>query len=128
MDAKFEFCITCYSRIQIFRLSGPPKLFLWLFKITRFFKDYMDFRYENESGGNFFPQVHFYMEKPYKNLRKQQFSNSCKNSLACRTDPKFCISAYVSMQNLNLASIFVSGLTVTTSPVLMSRTDFENRN
>ena len=60
-------------------------------KITRFFKNYMDFPYENNSGENFFPQVHFYMEKPYKNLRKRQFSDSCKNSLAGRIDPKFCI-------------------------------------
>ena len=91
MDAKFEFCIKFYARIQIFRLLGPIKLFLWLFRITRFFKNYMDFPYENKSGGNFFPQVHFYMEKPYKNLRKRQFSNSCKSSSAGRFDPKFCI-------------------------------------
>ena len=43
--------------------------------------------------GDTFPQVHFYMEKPYKNLRKRQFSNSCKNSLAGSIDPNFCISA-----------------------------------
>ena len=42
-------------------------------------------------GETFFPQVHFYMEKPYKNLRNSQFSNSCKNGLASRIDPKFCI-------------------------------------
>ena len=52
----------------------------------------MDFPYENKSGGTF-PQVHFYMEKPSKNLRKWQFLNSCKNSLAGRIDPKFCIKA-----------------------------------
>ena len=50
------------------------------FKITRFFKNYMDFPCENKSGGNIIPQVHFSMEKPYENLRKRQFSNSCKNS------------------------------------------------
>ena len=33
----------------------------------------------------------FFMEKPYKNLRKRQFSNSYKNSLAGRIDPEFCI-------------------------------------
>ena len=105
MDAKFGFCIKFYARIQIFRLLGPTELLLWLFKINTFFKNYMDFPYKNKSGGNFFPQVHFYMEKPYKNLRKRQFLDSCKNSLAGRIDPKFFIWLYVSMQNLNLASI-----------------------
>ena len=54
MDAKFGFCIKFYAKIQIFRLLGPTKLFLWLFKITRFFKNYMDFPQENKSGGNLF--------------------------------------------------------------------------
>ena len=91
IDTKFGFCIKFYARIQIFRLLGPTKLLLWLFKITRFFKSYMDFPYKTNLGETFFPQVHFYMEKPHKNLRKRPFSNSCKNSLASRIDPKFCI-------------------------------------
>ena len=43
IDAKFGliFCIKFYARIQTFRLLGPPKLFLWLFKIARFFKNYI---------------------------------------------------------------------------------------
>ena len=53
MDAKFGFRIKFYARIQIFRLLGPPELFLWLFKINRFFKNYMEFPYENKSVGNF---------------------------------------------------------------------------
>ena len=30
MEAKFGFCMKFYARIQIFRLVGPTKLFLWL--------------------------------------------------------------------------------------------------
>ena len=82
-----------------------PNSFYGHLKITRSLQNYMDFPYVRKSGGNFFPQFHFYMEKPYKNIRKRQFSNSYKNSLAGRIDPKCCIYAYVSMQNLNLASI-----------------------
>ena len=61
MDAKFRFCITFYARIQILRLVRPTKLFLWLYKITRFLKNYMDFpiREQLESGGNFFPKFIF---------------------------------------------------------------------
>ena len=70
--------------------SDLPNSFNGHLKISRFFKNYMDLLYENKSGETS-PQVHFYMEKPYKNLRKRQFSNSCKNSLAGRIDPKFCI-------------------------------------
>ena len=77
----------------MFRLLGPTELFLWALKNHQTFQELMDFRYENKSGGNFFPQVHFYLEKPYKNLRKRQFSNSCKNSYAGCIDPKFCIYA-----------------------------------
>ena len=45
-------------------------------------------------GETFVPVVHFYIEKPYiKNLRKRKISNSCKNSLAGRIDPNFCIKA-----------------------------------
>ena len=52
----FSSCRGGVARIQIFRLLGLTKLFLWLFKITRFFKNYMDFPYENKPGENFFPQ------------------------------------------------------------------------
>ena len=61
IDTKFEFCIKFYARIN-FRLLGPTKLFLWLFIITRFFKNYMDFPYENKSGGNFPPSSFLYLE------------------------------------------------------------------
>ena len=44
-------------------------------------------------GVTFFPQVHFYMEKLFKNLRKRQFLNSCKSSSAGRIDSKVCIKA-----------------------------------
>ena len=71
MDAKFEFCIKFYARIQIFRLLGPTKFFLWPFKILHLG---ISFDAESEFG------IHF-----------------------------------------------VSGSMVTTSLVLMSRTDFENK-
>ena len=91
MDAKFEFCIKFYARIQLFRLLGPPKLFFYgCLKIPDFSRIISTFHMETKLGETF-PQVHFYMKKPYKNLRKQQFSNSCKNSLAGRIDPKFYI-------------------------------------
>ena len=61
MDAKFGFCIKLYARIQILRSLGPPKLFLWLFKITRFFKNY-GLPYENKSEGNFPPGSFLYGE------------------------------------------------------------------
>ena len=77
-------------------------------------------------GETFFLQVHFYMKKPYKNLRKNQFSNSCKNSLAAHIDPKFCILGISFDAESEFGIHFVSGSTVTTSLVLMSRTDFEN--
>ena len=124
MDAKFRFCITFYARIQSFKLLGPTKLFLWLFKITRFFKKYMDFPYEEKSGKNF-PHVHFYMDKPYKNLRKRQFSDSCKNNLAGHIDPKF-LHLGISFDGESEFGIhFFPGATVTTSLVLMSRIDVE---
>ena len=85
MDATFGFRIKFYARIRIFRLLGPTKLVLWPLKI---FKNYMNFPYETKPGGNF-PPSSFYLEKPYKNLRKLQFSDSCKNSLAGRIDQKF---------------------------------------
>ena len=53
MNVKFGFYIKFHARIQIFRLLGHTKLYLWVFKITRFFKRYMDFPYENKPGENF---------------------------------------------------------------------------
>ena len=65
------------------------------------------------------------MEKPYKNLRKRQFSNSSKNSLAGRIDKILHLGTNFNAES-EFGIHFVSGLTVTTSLVLMSRTDFEN--
>ena len=59
MDAKFGFCIKFYTRMQIVRLLGRIRLFLWPFKNCQIFKNYMDFPYENKSGGNFFPKFIF---------------------------------------------------------------------
>ena len=92
MDAKFGFCIKFYARIQIFRLLGHlPNSFYDYLKSLDFSRVIWTFHIKTNLGETFFPQVNFYMEKPYKNLRKRQFSNSCKNSLAGRIDPKFCM-------------------------------------
>ena len=71
------------------------------------------------------------MEKPYKNFRKQQFSDSCKtDSLAGCIDPNIqpkILHLGISFDAESEFGIhFVSGSMVTTSLVLMSRTDFEN--
>ena len=78
MDAKFGFCIKVYTRIQIFRLLGHTKLFLWLFKITRFFKNDMDFRYENKSGGNFSPKFIFIWRSHIKISENGNFQTDVK--------------------------------------------------
>ena len=59
MDVKFGFHIKFYDRIQIFRLLGPTKLFLWPFKNRQIFQELMDFPYENKSGGKNFPPSSF---------------------------------------------------------------------
>ena len=125
MDAKFGFCIKFYARIQIFRLLGPPKLFSWLIKITRFFKNYMDFPYENKSGGTLFPQVHFYMEKPYKISENGNFQTAVKIVWQVVLTQNFAFRHKVRCR-ISIWHHFVSGSAVTTSLVLMSRTDFEN--
>ena len=79
--------------------DNPPKIrtctssFYGYLKSPDFSRIIWTFHIKTNLGETFFPQVHFYMKKPYKNLRKQQFSNSFKNSLTGRIEPKFCILA-----------------------------------
>ena len=78
MDAKFGFSIKFYARIQIFRLLGPTKLFSWPFKITRFFKNYMEFPYENKSGENFSPKFIFIWRSHTKISENGNFQTAVK--------------------------------------------------
>ena len=78
MDAKFGFCIKFYARIQIFRLLGPPKLFLWPFKTNRFVKNYVDFPHENKSGGNISPKFIFIWRSHIKILENSNFQTAVK--------------------------------------------------
>ena len=61
-----------------FMLLGPTKLFLWPFKITRFFKNYMDFSYEKRSGGNFFPKFIFIWRSHIKISENGNFQTAVK--------------------------------------------------
>ena len=78
MNAKFGFCIEFYARIPIFRLLAPTRLFSWLFKITRFLKNYMDFPYENKSGGNFPPKFIFIWKSHIKISENGNFQTAAK--------------------------------------------------
>ena len=49
---------------------------LWLFKITRFFENYMDFPYENKSGGNFSPKFIFIWRSHIKILENSNFQTA----------------------------------------------------
>ena len=124
MDAKFGFSIKFYARIQIFRLLGPIKLFLWLFKITRFFKNYMVFPYEN----NFSPKFIFLWRSHIKISENGSLQTAVKVVRQVVLTQNFA-SRLISFDAESEFGIhFVSGSTVTTSLVLMSRTDFENKS
>ena len=86
----------------------------------------MDFPYENKSGGNFSPKFIFIWRSHIKIRENSNFQTAVKIvwqvalpkilhlGISCDAESEFGIH-------------FVSGSTVTTSFVLMSRTDFENR-
>ena len=93
MDAKFGlYCASNFMpEYKFLGYQGLPNSFNSYLKSPDFSRIIWTSHMKTNLGETFFPQVHFYTEKPYKNLKKQQFSSSCKNSLAGRIDPKFCI-------------------------------------
>ena len=103
-----------------------PYSFYGHLKITRFFKNYMDFPYENKSGGNFSRKFIFIWRSHIKISENGNFQTAVK--IVCQVVLTQNLHLGISLDAESEFGInFVSGSTFTTGLVLMSRTDFENR-
>ena len=78
MDAKLGFFIKFYARIRFLGNKDLPNFFYGHLKITRFFKNYMDFPYENKSGRNFSPKFIFIWRSHVKILENGNFQTAVK--------------------------------------------------